>query len=92
MPVAAVESSVIVGPETRKLATRYFARFGDWPISLRLILGGRPIPKDIVESGERLRKVWQREELLREAREKLDGTDKMTLTLTVMQKEDLGDE
>jgi hypothetical protein len=85
MPVAPVqERHVVIGPETRKLAVRYFARFGDWPISLRLILGALPIPRDMVESGGRLRKLWEAEERIREMREKADGTDKTTLKIVVV--------
>lgn len=57
-----------LGPLVVDLATRYYARFGQWPETLRLILRGAPVPIEIVEDAEKRREVWKREQLFREAR------------------------
>jgi hypothetical protein len=60
------------GPFTKKIAARYYARFGEWPPGLILVLGADPIPVDLTEAAQRLRKVWLRVEAEKELREELD--------------------
>lgn len=68
------------GPMAKQLYARYFARFGEWGPGLFLILQGDPIPADLVEAGERLRKIWKRVELERELRDELDPPKPKTVT------------
>jgi hypothetical protein len=67
------------GPLVSDLATRYYARFGQWPETLRLMLRGAPVPDEIVQAGEKLREVWKREQLFREA--KLKDSPEMQMVI-----------
>jgi hypothetical protein len=68
------------GPETKKLAARYYARFGQWPPGLILVLGEDPVPSDVVEAAERLRKIWLRVDLERELRDEIHPPNRKTVT------------
>lgn len=60
------------GPLTHKIASRYYARFGEWPPGLILVLGADPIPPDLEEAARRLRKIWLRVEAEKELRDELN--------------------
>jgi hypothetical protein len=70
------------GPETQVLCSRYFARFGQWPSFLILILGSDPIPPDLEAAAYRLRKVWLRVEAEKELRDELNPLVRKTVTWT----------
>jgi len=67
------------GPFTKKIAARYYARFGVYPPGLILVLGADPIPADLEEAARRLRKVWQRVEAEKELRDELDPPIRKTV-------------
>jgi hypothetical protein len=70
------------GPETKKLAANYYARFGEWPPGLLLVLGSDPVPLDLVATAERYRKLWQRVEMEKELMELLNPAKPKTVTWT----------
>ena len=72
----------IPGPESQKLAARYFAITGKWPPGLLLVLDGDPVPVDLQIAGERLRKVWLRVEAEKALRDELDPPKRKTVTWT----------
>ena len=70
----------IPGPETQVLCSRLYAMSGQWPAFLEGILKGDPIPQDLVEAGERLRRVWLRVETEAELRDELEPPKKVTVS------------
>jgi hypothetical protein len=70
------------GPLTKKIASQYFARFGTWPAGLILVLGSDPIPPDLIEAAQRLRKVWLRVETEKALRDELNPPKQKTVTWT----------
>ena len=67
------------GPFTKKIAARYYARFGEYPPGLILVLGADPIPPDLEEAAQRLRKIWLRVEAEKELRDALDPPQRKTV-------------
>ena len=68
------------GPLTKKIAAQFYARFGEWPPGLILVLGADPIPADLEEAARRLRKVWLRVEAEKELRDELNPPVRKTVT------------
>jgi len=68
------------GPWSKNIFARYYARFGEWPKGLFLILQGDPVPVDLVSAGDRLRKVFLTEEAKRELYEELNPMPRKTVT------------
>jgi hypothetical protein len=50
--------TIEIGPHYRHTAIRYFARYGEWPTSLALILRDRPIPRDIADEARMARAIY----------------------------------
>jgi hypothetical protein len=70
------------GPETKKIAANYYARFGQWPPGLLLVLGSDPVPPDLVAAGEKYRQLWLRVEMEKELQESLHPPEPKTVTWT----------
>jgi len=67
------------GPLTKKIAAQFYARFGEYPPGLILVLGTDPIPSDLEEAARRLRKVWLRVEAEKALRDELDPPQPKTV-------------
>jgi hypothetical protein len=68
------------GPLTKKIAAQFYARFGEYPPGLILVLGADPIPPDLEEAARRLRKVWLRVEAEKALRDELNPPKRKTVT------------
>jgi hypothetical protein len=77
------------GPEQKKIAAVYYARFGDWPPGLLLVLRGDPVPHDLQENASRMRRVFLAEELKREIAENLNPPKRVRVSWTNDQGEEI---
>jgi hypothetical protein len=50
---------ITIGPENKKLAITYFAKFGTWPETLTLMLRGAPVPEEIRLEAEKARREYK---------------------------------
>lgn len=57
----------VIGPHLRSMSALYWARFGEWPLSLELVLQGRPVPASLKREAEAWKLI---EDKRREAEEK----------------------
>jgi len=68
------------GPFSKRIYAIYYARFGQWAPGLLAVLRGDPIPSDLQENAQRMRKIFLAEQARRDAEEEARPKGEVKIT------------